>query len=161
LFKTFRTGLTERGDGLVLRESIGRAGSGPRQHSLERVGNENPGANQSHHRCEHFEHRKLPSRPARSKRRASPHSQKDFGQAAHNGGRLGIWRNICVRSEQTRVAGVAQKQRSIHHRGIPVKPTPFPPCSPCGILCFVVRRRARITANDRSCLETGSRPVKS
>lgn len=160
LFKTFRTGLTERGDAVALREPFGRAGSGPRQHSLERVGNEDPGANQSHHRCEHFEHRKLPLRPARSKRRASPHSQKDFGQAPDNGERLGIWRNTCVKPEQAKVAGVAQKQRLIHHRDIPVKATPFPPCSPCGILRLLMRRRAASAPNDRNCLETGRCPVE-
>jgi hypothetical protein len=145
LIKTFGTGLTERGDA----ELRSRPGSGPRQHSFKRVGNENPGANQSHHCCDHFEHRKHPLRPARSKRRASPHSQKDFGLTPHNRRQLRIFRNSCANSGQARVASVAQKQRLIHHRDNPVKATPFPPCSPCGILCFLMRRRARINANGR------------
>ncbi len=156
LIKTFRTGLTERGDA-GLRS---RAGSGPRQHSLERVGNEYPGANQCHHRCDHFEHRKHPLRPARSKRRASPHSQKDFGFASHNRWRLRIFRNRCAKSGQARVARVAQKQRLIYHRDSTVKPTPFPPCSPCGIFGFLMRRRAASTPTAGNCLETGRCPVE-
>jgi len=144
----------------VMQGSTSPRGSGPRQHSFKRVGNENPGANQSHHRCDHFEHRKHPLRPARSKRRAGPHSQKDFGFAPHNRGRLRIFRNRCVKSDQAKVARVAQKQRLIHHRDSTVKATPFPPCSPCGILCLLVRRWARINANGRKLLETGSCPVE-
>ena len=69
--------------------------------------------------------------------------------------------HVCqTSSKAAKVAGVAQKQRLIHHRDILVKATPIGPCSPCGILCFLVRRRARIAANDRNCLETGGCPVE-
>ena len=92
------------------------AGSSPRQNAFKRVRDEDACTDQTHHRCDHFEHRKHPLRPARSKRRACPHSQKDFVEASHNGLEVGISRNICAKTEHVAGPGVAGLQPFIHHR---------------------------------------------
>ena len=92
------------------------AGSGPRQNAFKSVRDEDAGTDQTHHRCDHFEHRKHPLRPARSKRRASPHSQKDFVDRSHNGRKVRILRNICAKSEQGAGPTVARLQRFINQR---------------------------------------------
>jgi hypothetical protein len=111
LIKIFGTSLLKQ---VMLGQ--GRAGSGPRQHSFKRVSDKDPGSNQGHHRCDHFEHRKHPLRPARTKRRGSPHSQKDFEALTHNRPRLGIWRNRCTKTEQMSANRVAEKQPLINQR---------------------------------------------
>jgi len=82
-----------------------RSGSGPRQNTFKRVGDKNPGADQTHHRCEHLEHCEHPLRPraCATKRRASPHSQKDFERRPHNRRQLGFWRNRCAKTGRLRL----------------------------------------------------------
>ena len=82
-----------------------RSGSGPRQNTFKRMRDKNPGADQTHHRCEHLEHCEHPLRPraCATKRRASPHSQKDFERRPHNRRQLGIWRNRCAKTGRLRL----------------------------------------------------------
>ena len=116
LFKTLRTSRLKQ----VMQGARGcrgaAAGSSPRQNAFKRVRDEDTGTDQTHHRCDHFEHRKHPLRPARSKRRASPHSQKDFVEASYNRPRLGILRNICAKTDQVAGPCVAGLQPFIHQR---------------------------------------------
>jgi len=67
----------------------------------------------------------------------------------------------CAKTGQAKVAIVTQKQRLSNHRDTGAKPTPFPPCSPCGIFSFLMQRwglyQRQVAGN---CLEAGTYPVE-
>jgi len=107
------------------------------KNALECVSEKNPGANEAHQCCNRLDHRKHPLRtPAKTKRRGTPHSQKDFGRQNRNRRRPRIPRNRmcqirattaalpCARSVREYTAPTATtcspSQGSPHFRRVPV-----------------------------------------
>lgn len=162
MIKTFRTSFPKAGDaGPLLLPS---RKSNPRQNAFERMGEENPGTNQTHRRCNHLEHCSRPLRPrARTPNDVHAYTVKKISHC--NGtmpkrwgfGATGVPNpgNRCLR-----VASVAQKQRLDNHR----KPHPISAAFRLRYLQGLMRRWAASNATCNAAwperrAEAGGLPV--
>jgi hypothetical protein len=68
--------------------------------TLKCVRQENPDTDQTHDRCNHFEHCKHPLRHARTKPFRTLHSQKDFAPPIDIALQVRISRNRCLKRRQ-------------------------------------------------------------
>jgi hypothetical protein len=140
LIKTFRTSLFNGRQMKPKRQTPkGRLGPLRPAHTFKRVSQEDPGAKQTHHRSQHFEHCEYPSGPTCEETRHPPTQSKRFKSIPAHCPRSADFvqqmsRMQAIKGNQT--AGWPRNSTADRFNDWFTKAnvSPFPPCSGCDIV---------------------------